>query len=87
MKIKYYNLESEKQMHDSHSIDAGQKLALLKEEGGLLLFETEDDTEIKRVFWAKPDEVKFLEELEKELTEQEQKEREIIISGNFLTLI
>jgi hypothetical protein len=87
MKIKYYNLKTEKQMHDSHSIDAGQKLALLKEEDGLFLFETEDDTEIKRVFWAKPNEVDFLEELEKELTEQEQKEREIIISGNFLTLI
>ena len=53
----------------------------------MLLFETDDDTDIKRVFWAKPNEVKFLEEIEKELTEQEQKEREIIISGNFLTLI
>lgn len=87
MKIKYYNLKSEKKMRDSHSIDAGQKLALIKKEDGLLLFETEDDTEIKRVFWANPDEVEFLEEVNKELTEQEQKERDIIINGKFLNLI
>lgn len=87
MKIKYYKLKSEKKMRDSHSIDAGQKLVLLKEEDGLFFFETEDDTEIKRVFWAKDDEVDFLEELDVELTEQEQKERDIIIKGNFLNLI
>jgi len=87
MKLKYYSLKSEKQMRDSHLIEAGQKLVLLKEEDGSLLFETEDDTEIKRVFWATPEEVKFLNETDKELTEQEQKERNIIITGEFLNLI
>lgn len=87
MKIKYYNLKSDKEMQDGNTIESGQKLALLKEEDGMLFLETDDDTEIKRIFWAKPNEVEFLNEIEKELTEQQQKERDTIINGNFLTLI
>ncbi len=87
MEIKYYTLKEEKDMQDSHTIEKGQKLALIKEEDGMLFFETEDDSDIKRLFWANEDEVEFLFKENKELTEKEMTDRDIIINGNFLNLI
>ncbi len=87
MEIKYYTLKEEKDMQDSHTIEKGQKLALIKEEDGMLFFETEDDSDIKRLFWANEDEVVFLFKENKELTEKEMTDRDIIINGNFLNLI
>ncbi len=87
MEIKYYTLKEEKEMQDSHTIEKRQKLALIKEEDRMLFFETEDDSDIKRVFWANEDEVEFLFKENKELTEKEMTDRDIIINGNFLNLI
>ena len=74
-------------MQDGSTIQGGQKLALLKKEKDMFFFETDDSTDIKKIFWAKNDEVIFLNEVEKKLTEKEKQEKEIIISGNFLSLL
>ena len=87
MKIKYYSLKENKEMQDGSTIQGGQKLALLKKEKDMFFFETDDSTDIKKIFWAKNDEVIFLNEVEKKLTEKEKQEKEIIISGNFLSLL
>ena len=46
-------------MQDSHSIEEGQVVSVIKEEGGKLFVETEDDSDIKRVFWVNENEVEF----------------------------
>lgn len=87
MLIRYYKLKETKNMQDSHSIEEGQVVSVIKEEGGKLFVETEDDSDIKRVFWVNENEVEFLKQEERELTEKEKTDREILINGNFLTLI
>lgn len=87
MLIRYYKLKETKNMQDSHSIEDGQVVSVIKEEDGKLFVETEDDSDIKRVFWVNENEVEFLKQEEKELTEKEKTDREILINGNFLTLI
>lgn len=87
MLIRYYKLKETKNMQDSHSIEEGQVVSVIKEDGGKLFVETEDDSDIKRVFWVNENEVEFLKQEERELTEKEKTDREILINGNFLTLI
>ena len=61
---QYFVLKEKKDMQDGHFISAKQKLLYICTEENLMQFETSDDSEIKRIFWATENEVEFLEEKE-----------------------
>jgi len=62
VEVIYYTLKESKHMNDNHHIESGQLLIKMPEKDGEhMLFETFDDTSIKRVFWATEDEVEYVE--------------------------
>lgn len=74
-KVKYYKLKKEKNMQDDYVFEKGQTVVLIKEEKGMFFVETEENSEIKRLFWVNKDEVEFLFD------------KDIIISENFISLL
>jgi len=81
---KYFELKEEKIMEDGHFISSKQKLLYICTEENLMQFETIDDSDIKRIFWASNDEVEFLEEKEEDWSEEKIKQREKEINGQWL---
>ncbi len=71
-------------MKDGHFISSKQKLLYICTEENLMQFETIDDSEIKRIFWAAEIEVEFIEELTEEWTEERVLQREKEINGQWL---
>lgn len=79
--VFYYTLKKDKITHDGHRIDEGQELIRIPlEDAEFFLFETFDNSPIKKIFWAKPDDVKFIrkqtENWSKSRIEQRRKELE-----------
>ncbi|HUS51368.1 MAG TPA: hypothetical protein VMZ91_14460 [Candidatus Paceibacterota bacterium] len=81
---KYFELKKEKSMQDGHFISSKQKLLYICTEENQMQFETFDDTDIKRIFWANTDEVEFLEEKSEDWSEEKLQKREREINGNWL---
>jgi len=71
-------------MQDGHFISSKQKLLYICTEENQMQFETFDDTDIKRIFWANTDEVEFLEEKSEDWSEEKLQKREREINGNWL---
>jgi len=85
IKLDYYKLLADKQMGDGESISKEQDLILLKEDlDGLLFFETIDNKEFKKLFWANKGDVDFIESLEVDLSDEKINERNRYINGEFL---
>ena len=61
VQCKYYKLKEKKDMQDGHSILANQKLLYICTEEEDIQFITIDDSDIERIFWAKENEVEFIE--------------------------
>lgn len=87
MKIDIYRLKEDKDMTDENTITSDENLFILKEEDDMCFVETIDNVENKKIFWVKKDEIALFSSIEKEFTEKEKKEIDLIINGNFLTLI
>lgn len=81
---KYYQLREQKNMQDGHFISANQKLLYICTEENLMQFETIDDSEIKKIFWASEKEVEFLKEIEEDWSDEKIKLRENEINGKWL---
>ena len=81
---KYFELKEEKKMEDGHFISSKQKLLYICTEENLMQFETIDNSDIKRIFWAKNDEVDFLEEKKEDWSDEKIKQREKEINGQWL---
>ena len=71
-------------MEDGHFISSKQKLLYICTEENKMQFETFDNTDIKRIFWASNDEVEFLEEKEEDWSEEKINKREKEINGQWL---
>ena len=75
---RYYSLKENKLMQDGNFIFAKQKLLYICTEENLMQFETVDESDIKKIFWASFNEITFLEEIEENWSEdkieQQQKE-------------
>ena len=71
-------------MKDGHFISSKQKLLYICTEENLMQFETIDNSDIKRIFWANNDEVNFLEEKQEEWSDEQIKQREKEINGQWL---
>lgn len=84
LKCKYFQLKEKKEMKDGHFISSKQKLLYICTEEDLMQFETIDDSEIKRIFWAAENEVEFIEELIEEWAEERVLQREKEINGQWL---
>lgn len=84
VQCKYYKLKEKKDMQDGHSILANQKLLYICTEEEDIQFITMDDSDIERIFWAKENEVEFIESKEEDWTDEEVKEFENKITGNWL---
>lgn len=81
---RYFELNEEKFMQDGHFIPAKQKLLYICEEENLIQFETVDDSDVKRIFWATDEEVEFLEERQEEWSEERLQQRDKEINGKWL---
>jgi hypothetical protein len=69
--VEYYKLKDSKHMNDGHCIEEGQLLLKTPvEEDGFILFETYDKSFIKKIFWAKENEVDFMRKVEEEWSEK-----------------
>lgn len=71
-------------MQDGHFISAKQKLLYICTEENMMQFETVDDSDIKRIFWATEDEVNFLSEIKEEWLEERIQQQQNEINGKFL---
>ena len=83
---KYYQLKEKKFMEDGNFISAKQKLLYICTEENLMQFETFDETYEKKIFWASENEVKLLEELHEEWTEEEVQQQQDEINSNWLII-
>lgn len=81
---KYFELKEKKFMKDGHFISDKQKLLYICTEEKMMQFETVDDSEIKRVFWANENEVNFLSEAKEEWSEEKIKHQQDEINGKWL---
>lgn len=81
---KYFELREEKIMQDGHFISPKQKLLYICTEEDMIQFETVDDTDIKRIFWAGLYEVDFLYETQEDWSIEKIKQREKEITGQWL---
>jgi hypothetical protein len=81
---KYFELKEKKFMKDGHFISDKQKLLYICTEEKMMQFETVDDSEIKRVFWANENEVNFLSEAKEEWPEEKIKHQQDEINGKWL---
>ena len=81
---KYFELKEEKRMEDGHFISSKHTLLYICTEENKMQFETFDNTDIKRIFWASNDEVEFLEEKEEDWSEEKINKREKEINGQWL---
>lgn len=81
--LSFYELISDKEMGDGTTINSYEKLLLIKEQGGFMFFETINNPD-KKVFWANSKEVRFVNYLEEDWSEQKKIERKKYIDGNFL---
>lgn len=81
---KYYELKEKKDMQDGHFIPAYQKLLYICTEENHLRFITIDDSEVERIFWAKEDEVRFIESKDEEWSKEKINEFDNKINGNWI---
>jgi hypothetical protein len=81
---KYFELKEEKKMLDGYFIPSKQKLLYICTEDELMMFETVDDSDIRRIFWAALDEVQFLYEQEEDWTEERLEQQKREISGQWI---
>jgi len=81
---KYFQLKEQKFMQDGHFISAKQKLLYICTEENFMQFETVDDSEIKRIFWATEQEVEFLTEIEEDWTEERIARQQNEVNGKWL---
>jgi len=77
----YYKLKEQKNMNDSHFISADQNLLKLKEG----MYMTSDSSSVIRVFYAKEEEVVFIENKIEEWDDEKIKFREKILNDSWLT--
>ena len=82
---KYFELKEQNFMQDGHFISAKQKLLYICTEENMMQFETVDDSEIRRIFWATAEEVEFLSEIQEDWTEERVQQQQREINGNWLT--
>ena len=74
--VSYYKLKDTKFMNDNHLIEFGQRLIRTTvEDNNLILFETFDNSSIKRIFWAKENEVEFEKNVEEDWSEEKIEKR------------
>ncbi len=83
---KYFELKEQKNMQDGHFISLKQKLLYICTEENLMQFETVDDSEIKRIFWATADEVCFLVETKEDWSEEKILQQQNEINGKWLNI-
>lgn len=81
---KYFELKEQKNMQDGHFISLKQKLLYICTEENLMQFETVDDSEIKRIFWATADEVVFLSETKEDWSEEKILQQQNEVNGKWL---
>lgn len=81
---KYFELKEKKFMQDGHFISSGQKLLYICTEENMMQLETVDDSEIKRIFWANEEEVKFLSESQEDWSEERIQKQKDEINGKWL---
>ena len=81
---RYFELREQKFMQDGHFISAKQKLLYICTEENMMQFETVDDSDIKRIFWATDEEVKFLLEEKEEWSEDRLVQQQNEINGKWL---
>lgn len=81
---KYFELKEEKRMQDGYFIPSKQKLLYICTEDDLMMFETIDNSDIRRIFWVAPDEVQFLYEQEEDWTEERLEQQKREISGQWI---
>lgn len=84
VKCKYFELKEQKFMQDGHFISAKQKLLYICTEENMMQFETVDDSDIKRIFWAKEEEVEFLSEVDEDWSEERVQQQQREINGKWL---
>ena len=84
VKCRYFKLKEEKIMKDGYFISPKQKLLYICTEENFMQFETIDDSDIKRIFWAKENEVDFVEENNEDRSVEKIAQREKYISGIWL---
>jgi len=83
--VDYYKLKETKFMNDNHSIECGQELLKTHiKEDGFILFETFDNSPIKRIFWAKKEEVEFINTKQEDWSEEKIKKREKELLENLM---
>lgn len=86
VKNKYFSLEQEKNFHNGEKkVSKNEKILYLCTDKGEMkfLFENEDCI---IVFWAKDSEVKFLEEVEEEFSEEKAKIIKCITEEEYITV-
>lgn len=83
---KYFQLKEQKFMQDGHFIPTKQKLLYICTEDNMMQFETIDESDIKRIFWAIESEVEFLSEEKEEWSEEKVQQQKKEIYGKWLTL-
>ena len=83
---KYFKLIEKKDMQDGNFIPAYQKMLYICTEDNLMQFETVDDSDIKKIFWANEKEVVFIEETQEVWTEERLQQQQNEINGNFLNI-
>lgn len=84
IEIEYYRLSLDKTMGDGKLIPQDQSLILIKRDAdGLMFFETYGD-DSKNLFWAKDEEVEFIEKSSEDWSEEKINERNRYINGEFL---
>lgn len=71
-------------MEDGNFISSKQKLMYICTEEKLMRFQTIDDSDIKRIFWASAEEVDFIEEKEEDWSEEQVEHYKKEINGNWL---
>lgn len=81
---KYFELNEQKFMQDGHFMPSKQKLLYICTDEDMMQFETVDDSDIKRIFWATEEEVTFIEERQEEWDEKMIQQREKEINGKWL---
>ena len=81
---KYFELKEKKFMQDGHFISAGQKLLYICTEENIMQFETVDDSEVKRIFWANENEVELLLEVSEDWSKEKIQQQQNEINGKWL---
>jgi len=81
--LDYYTLKSDKKMGDGVIIPQGQKLILIKEEDGLIQFESREHG--STIFlWCSSEEVAFSETVVEDWSQEKINKRNRHINGEFL---